>query len=129
MATIAKKTAPNHSTPVNVPQFLGTAGENLALYAPCYIAADGLVYMSNGTAANAAAVVHGFNVRDARDGQPVTLFRDGLVLNYADALTPGQPVYLGAGAGLIADAATTGGTKVIGFALDASHIYVGAPLN
>jgi len=87
------------------------AGEALDLVAPCYIkSSDGLVYMSNATAADEEAEVVGFTARAVASGQPVTLFGPGSRFKYGSALTPGNILYLGATNGRLDDAATVGDT-------------------
>lgn len=87
-----------------------TAGEALDTLAPCVIdPADGLVYMSNGTAANARAGFDGFTARAYALGDTnVTLFGIGTKMRYASAMTPGNKLYIGATAGRLDSAATTG---------------------
>lgn len=103
------------------------AGEALDAGAPCYIkAADGKVYMSNGTAANEAAKVHGFTPRAATAGEPITLLGPGARFRYGTALTPGAPYYVAATAGRLDTAATTGGTVKVAFAVDTTDIVVAA---
>ena len=99
------------------------AGEDLAAFAPCYIkSADGLVYESDGTAANEAAEFHGVTATDIDSGEPVTLIGAGAFGRYsdgfaaADSLSPGDMLYIAATAGRFDDTATTGdavGTAVI----------------
>ena len=86
------------------------AGEALDVAAPCYIkSSDGKVYMSNATAANEAAEVVGFTPRAVPIGQPVTLFGPDSRFRYSDSLlTPGDKYYLGATAGRLDTAPTTG---------------------
>lgn len=112
MALITRSTsaAIDASTAMYAPQLTGlVAGEALDVAAPCYIkSADGLVYMSNATAANEAAEVVGFTARAVAIGQPVTLFGIGARFRYGTGLTPGNILYLGATAGRLDDAATTG---------------------
>jgi hypothetical protein len=87
------------------------AGEALDLVAPCYIkSSDGLVYMSNATAADEEAEVVGFTARAVASGQPVTLFGPGSRFKYGSSLTPGNILYLGATNGRLDDAATVGDT-------------------
>jgi len=102
------------------------AGEDLDLVAPCYIkSSDGLVYMSNGTAANEAAEVVGFTARAVKSGQPVTLFGIGTRFKYSDSLlTPGDVCYLGATAGRLDTAPTTGDAFGYAMALTASDIVI-----
>ena len=52
-----------------------------------------------------------------------TLLHD-LVIWYDNDLPSGSNVFVGAAAGAIADAATTGGTGQVGFTIDAQRIYV-----
>jgi hypothetical protein len=100
------------------------AGENLVI-GPCYVkAADGKVYMSNGTAANEAAKFDGFAARAALAGQPVTLYGVGTRIRYGNGLTPGADYFVDTVAGGLADAATTGGTTAIARAVDTTDIRV-----
>ena len=82
---------------------------------------DGKVWRSIGTAANAAAKVRGYPGMPAKAGEAVTLYTN-VNARYAAALTPGIDVFLGAAAGAIADAATTGGSAPIGYAVDAQRV-------
>ena len=112
-----------------LPQLPGNpmrAGEALDALAPFYInSADGKVYMSNGSAANEAAEIVGFTGKAYGAGEPVTAFREGTVIKYADGtLTPGAKLYIGATAGRLDDAATTGDAKGVAEALDDTHIVV-----
>ena len=112
-----------------LPQLPGNpmrAGEALDPAAPCYIkTSDGKVYMSNGTAANEAAEVLGFTGKAYAVDEPVTLFREGTVIKYADGtLTPGNRYYIAGTAGRLDTAATTGAALGVAEALDASHLLV-----
>lgn len=101
-----------------------TAGEDLLAVAPCYIkTSDGLVYMSNGTAATEPAEFAGFTPRATKSGQPVTLFSDGACFRYA-AFTgqAGDKLYIGATAGRLDTAATTGDAVGVARVLDAERI-------
>ncbi len=101
-----------------------TAGEALAAGDACYIKSDGKVWKSTGAAANAAAKVDGFTPYAVASGETVTLFFN-LTLNYGSGLTPGASYFLsGATAGALADAASTGGTAPVAFAIDATRVYV-----
>lgn len=85
------------------------AGEALLIAAPCYIkSSDGKVYMSNGTAANAAAAIDGWTPMAYNLGEAVTLFARNVKFEYGSGLTPGATLYLGATAGRLDTAATTG---------------------
>lgn len=101
------------------------AGADLDVAAPCYIKSDGKVYMADGSASAAAASVHGFTPRAVKSGQPVTLLGAGTRFKYADSgLTPGAVLYLGATAGRLDTAASTGDSVGVAFAIDATHIQV-----
>jgi hypothetical protein len=109
------------------PQLSGDlyAGEALDPIAPCYIkAADGLVYMSNGTAANEAAKFDGFTARTVPAGQPVTLYGVGARFRYGTGLTIGTDLFVAATAGRLDTAATTGGVRAIARVINATDIRV-----
>lgn len=102
------------------------AGENLDGVAPCYIKpSDGRVYMSNGAANDAAAKVDGFTPEAYMAGEPVTLYGVGTRFGYGSGLTIG-PLYLGATAGRLDTAATTGGLKPIAKVINGKDIVVRA---
>ena len=85
------------------------AGEDIDMAAPCYLnSTDGLVYMSNGTAANEAAEFLGMAASPASTGQPVTVYGLGARFRYGSGLTPGDILYIAATAGRLDTAATTG---------------------
>lgn len=98
------------------PQRTGlTAGEALLQFAPCVIKSDGLVYNSNGTAADANAQFDGIAAKAYASGDSnVTLLGIGTKLRFATGLTPGAKYYVGATAGRWSDTATTG--DAVGFA-------------
>lgn len=115
------------ATGMYVPTITGLlAGEDIDPAAPCYIkAADGLVYMSNGTAATEPAKVDGFNARNGvKSGQPVTLYGVGARFRYGTALTPGARYYIGATKGRLDTAATTGDAVGVAAAINATDIRV-----
>lgn len=96
---------------MDIPNLSGDliAGEALLIAAPCYIkASDGKVYMSNGTAANAAAAIDGWTPIAYNAGDAVTLFARGIKFEYGSGLTPGATLYLGTTAGRLDTATTTG---------------------
>lgn len=101
-----------------------TAGEDLDALAPCYVAADGTVRMSNGTGDDAAAKCHGFTPKAYRSGQAVSLYGPGTRAEYGSDLTPGQALYVGATAGRLDSAATTGGLAPVAVAVNAREIVV-----
>lgn len=108
------------------PQISGlVAGEAIDANAPCYIkAADGKVYMSNGTAATAAAKVDGWALQAAAAGQGVTLLGPGTRIRYGTGLTIAALYYVAATAGRLDTAATTGGTVAIAKAISATDIVI-----
>lgn len=106
----------------NIPDLI--AGEDLEI-GPCYIAATGKVMASNGTAAGAAAGCHGFCARSVKSGQAVTLLGPSTRFRYAaSGLTPGAKLYIGATAGRLDTAATTGDATGVAFAISATDIVV-----
>lgn len=126
MPDIAKAGTPSISTVVPCPahHIAGlVAGEAITAGDVCYIASTGRVMRSIGTAANAAAKVDGMALQTAAVGEGVSLYFD-VNVRYGAALTPGARYYVGAAAGALADAATTGGTAPVAFAIDATRIRV-----
>jgi len=103
-----------------------TAGEALDSLAPCYIkGADGLVYMSNGTAANEASGFDGFTPKAYAIGASmVTLFGIGTKMRYATGLTPGAKLYIAATKGRLDDTATTGDAVGVARAINATTIRI-----
>lgn len=128
MALLAKAAdaSVDTSTAMFAPQVAGlTAGEDISACAPCYVkAADGLVYMSNGTAANAAAKVDGWSAQAAKSGQGVTLLGVGLRMRYGTGLTVAALYYLGTTAGRLDTAATTGGTVALAKAITTTDVVI-----
>lgn len=104
----------------------GIAGADIDVCSPCYIkASDGLIYMSNGTAANEAAKISGWNMRTAvKAGQPVTLFGRNIRMRYGTGLTPGARYFLGTTAGRLDTAATTGDAVGVAEAINDTDIRV-----
>lgn len=100
------------------------AGEDLAIGDACRIHTDGTVLRSNATAANAAARCHGFAPRDFKAGEPVTLFGPGTRFKYSTGLTIGAPLFVGATAGRLDNAATTGDAVGVAFAVSATDIVI-----
>ena len=132
LVTRSAKASMDASTGMYAPQLTGLyAGEVLDIVAPCYIkSSDGKVYMSNATSANEAAEVAGFTPRAVASGQPVTLLGIGARFRYGTSLTPGDIYYLGATAGRLDTAATTGDAFGYAQAVDATDIVIirGAPV-
>jgi len=113
------------STGMFAPQLTGLyAGEDLDAAAPCYVKSDGKIYMSDGTAANAAAAVDGFAPRACKSGQPITLFGEGARFQYGTGLTPGATFYVGATKGRLDGTATTGDAAGIARVVTATDIIV-----
>jgi len=109
-----------------IPASLGlVAGEALLTAAPCYIkASDGKVYMSNGTAATEPAETDGFTGKTYAIGEPVTLWGRGVIFEYGTGLTPGATYFIGATAGRLDTAATTGDAVGVARSISATHIRV-----
>lgn len=114
------------STGMFAPQITGLiAGENIDIAAPCYIkTTDGKLYMSNGTAANEAAEIVGFAPRAAKSGEALTVFGKGARFHYGTGLTPGDKFYIGATAGRLDTAATTGDALGVAQVITATDIRV-----
>lgn len=102
------------------------AGEALDAFACCYIKqSDGKVYMSNATSANEAAGFDGMTVKAYASGDTgVTLFGIGTKMRYATGLTPGAILYIGATAGRLDTAATTGDAVGIARVISATLIRI-----
>jgi hypothetical protein len=101
------------------------AGEALSAGSACYIkTSDGKIYQSTGASANAAAVVDGFAAINCPAGEACTLIMSA-VWGYINTSNPGTPLYLsGTAAGGLADAASTGGTVIIGKTIDVNRIFL-----
>ncbi len=129
MAAVAKSGTPSLCTavpPASCQTFKGKAGEAITAGDACYVKSDGKAWLATGAAANAAAKVVGFAAGPADAGEAVTLYAD-LSMHYGAAMTPGAVYYLsGTVAGALDTVASTGGTKPIATALDATRIRVAA---
>lgn len=126
LVTRSSNASMDASTGMYADQITGLeAGEDLDIVAPCYIkSSDGKVYMSNGTAATEPAEVVGFTPRAVKSGQPVTLFGKGTRFRYGTGLTPGDKYYVGATAGRLDTAATTGDAVGVAQAINSTDIRV-----
>ena len=127
MAAIAKSGTPSLASLKPGPNEQTTglvAGEAIGPFDACRIHTDGKVYKSSGAAANASAEVHGYAAGEYAAGDKgVTLYHGTINVRYGSGLTPGANVFLSATtAGGLEDAATTGGTRKLGFVLDATRI-------
>lgn len=128
MAEITRMTGPSLSSllPDSSQKISGlVAGEDLAMGDAAYIkGADGKVWKSTGAAANAAAKVDGWVLVNASAGEACTLVHDMNIQYSNSLLTPGARYYLsGTVPGGIADAASTGGTAPVAFAVDTKRIH------
>lgn len=125
LLTRASDASPDTSTIIKLPSLSGlVAGEDIAACDACYVSTDGLIYRSNGTAANAAAKVDGFAMQAAKAGQGVTLFGPGTRMRYGTGLTPSSLYYLGTTAGRLDTATTTGGTVALCKAITSTDVLV-----
>ncbi len=128
MALLARSLSASADTGsmIRAPQIAGDlyAGEALDIAAPCRIHSDGLVYMSDGTADDAAAHVEGFTARAVAVGQPVTLFGAGTRFGYGTSLTPGARYYAAATPGRLDTEPTEGGLLPIAAAVNTTDIRV-----
>ena len=127
LVTIASDASVDTVSAQTAPQRAGlVAGEALLAFAPCVLKSDGLVYMSNGTAADANAQFDGFTPRAYASGDTnVTLLGIGTRMRYAaSGLTPGAKLYIGATAGRLDTAATTGDAVGVAKAYSATDIRV-----
>jgi hypothetical protein len=87
------------------------------------MASTGKWMLSSGAAADANAVVDGFAMKKAKSGMPITIIDHPVNFNYAAGMTPGASLFLsGTVPGGLADAASTGGTKVIARVIAATRI-------
>lgn len=109
------------------PQRAGlVAGAAIDVLAPCVLKADGLVYMCNATAADADAQFDGFAPRAYAAGDSnITLIGIGLKMRYAaSGLVPGAKLFLGATAGRLDTAATTGDSVGVAKCISATDIRI-----
>ncbi len=124
MSLIAKSGTPSLASPLPSGGDLIRglkAGEDIAAGDVIYVASDGTLMRSNGTAANAAAVGGWIAAGDAKAGEALTGYRN-VSFHYGSGLTPGAPYYVGATAGRLDTAPTTGGTVIVARAIDTTRI-------
>jgi hypothetical protein len=102
------------------------AGEAIARGDALYIkAADGKLWKSTGAAANEAARFVGLAFAPASAGEAVTAYGPYSIWEYADSgLSPGALLYVGATAGGLDTAPTTGGLTPVAHVVDAQRIRV-----
>jgi hypothetical protein len=130
MATVAKAGTPSLSSIIDPSEAqayqVGSglkAGEDIAAGDVVYIASTGRFMKSNGTAATAPAKVRGIALGAATSGEALTVYR-GVEVRYGSGMTPGAQLFASATAGLLDDAATTGGTAAVGYVVDATRIFI-----
>lgn len=127
MAAVVKTGRPSLSSvlPPQNCQIAGLrAGEALGAGDMVYIKSDGLIWLSTGAAANAAAKVDGAAAEACQVGEAVTVFRH-VNFRYGAGLVPGTRLFLSAATpGGLSDTATTGGTAPIGFVVDATRVHI-----
>lgn len=124
LLTRSTTASPDTNSIMYAPQIAGDlfAGEALDACAPCYIkASDGLVYMSNGTAATEPAGYDGTTPTSYAIGEAVTLNLFGRY-KYGTGLTIGAKYYIGATKGRLDTAATTGDAVGVARAITATDI-------
>lgn len=126
LVTIASDASVDTSTAQYAPQRPGlVAGEALLAFAPCVLKSDGLVYMSNGTAADASAQFDGFTVKSYASGDSnVTLLGIGTRMRYASGMAIGAKLYIGTTAGRLDTAATTGDAVGVAKTVSATDIRI-----
>lgn len=124
MALVAKSGTPSLASPLptggDVLRGL-KAGVAIAAGDICYIASDGTLKLSDGTAADAKAVGGWIAAGAAAVGEACTCYRN-VSFWYGSGLTPGAPYYVAATAGRLDTSATTGGTVVVARAIDTNRI-------
>jgi hypothetical protein len=98
------------------------AGEALLIGDLVYVKSDGKVWKAVGAAATAPAKTVGMVGLDCSVGEAATILCRGWRWNYSTGLTPGAKYYVSGTAGLLSDAATTGGTTPVAFAVSATDI-------
>ncbi len=104
------------------------AGEVIAAGDLIYINADGKAYKADGAAATAPAKAVGMAALAASLGAALTILGPGWRWQYATALTPGARYFVGT-TGLLGDAATTGGTTAVAYAVSATDLVFSAIQN
>lgn len=84
--------------------------------------ADGKLYVADGGADDEEAEFIGFTPRAGKAGQPMTVYSLGARFQYGSGLSPGAGYFLSGTEGILADAATIGGTVVIAVAINSTDI-------
>lgn len=104
------------------------AGEAIAAGDLLYIKSDGKAWIATGAAATAPAQAIGMAALAASVNEAVTILGPGWRWQYSTGLTPGVRYFVGT-AGLLGDAATTGGTTAVAHAVSATDIVFDAVQN
>lgn len=116
MAAITLTTPPDTNSLVNNPaswnQASLPAAETILRGQPVYITADFRFGLCDGTANNIKSIFYGFATRDAVAGDILTA-RHSTHFGAKSGHAGGTMIFLGAGAGLLSDTATTGGIEPI----------------
>jgi hypothetical protein len=101
------------------------AGEDVLAGDWVYMKSDGKWWKATGAAATAPAKGKGMVALDAKANEACTVLGAGWRWNYGTGLTPGAQYFIsGAVAGGLADAASTGGTTSVAFAVSATDIEI-----
>lgn len=93
----------------------GKTGSAAVKAGPIYLKSDGKWANSSGAAANAAAKVHGWALKNYAANSPIDPYKSPTMPWGPVDATPGAPLYLSATAGELDTAATTGGTVPVAF--------------
>jgi hypothetical protein len=129
VATLAKSGTPSLAVTLADPgphEIHGRAAVDLAAGDMVYLTSTGTLDKANGTAANALALSVGMVPGLVKSGEKGVAYH-GCEFNYGSGLTPGTRYFVSATAGALDDAATTGGTVAVAFAVTATNIYVFSP--
>lgn len=128
MALVARSTGVSHDSSNPFLKSINglLAGEAVVEGDALYVKSDGLLWLADGTAANALAVCRGLAAGPASAGEPVTCLCYGWRFLYdtAAGLTPGALLYLMSTPGRLSTVATTGGLTPIAAAVSTTDIEV-----
>lgn len=102
------------------------AGEDLDAVAPCYIGADGKIYMAISTQTTISGIADfvGFTPDTVASGMPVTLFGKGARFNYSTSLTPGSVLYISATAGKLDTGKIAANDSPVALVISATDVVV-----
>lgn len=127
LVTVSSTASMDTSTGSFAPQITGDlyAGEDLFACAAVQLKSDGKVWLANATAADSNAVFLGIVPELYKAGEAVAVYSLGACFRYADSgLTPGAKLYLGATAGRLDTAATTGDAVGVARCINATDIQI-----